>query len=266
MKKTFVVLLAVVLIVWGANSAFALPSLQLDITPGDHLYGDNETVYATAEQFTLHALLWGSVQDLTRSYYVSAALVVANTTDLTGTVTSSGIPENGIDMGSFQFGTDTISATDGMIYGTPPAEYETTANNDLPSHGIYPTYYWEYEFKFEPQNIVAGYNAQDTPDAFGEGTLTESLYYANFNVNISGLTLPGYALHFDLYDITSTVKKSNIVYAIGDKAPFSHDGQSSFTGSGSNNNTTPEPATMILLGSGLLGLAGLGRKKNFLKK
>ena len=38
------------------------------------------------------------------------------------------------------------------------------------------------------------------------------------------------------------------------------------SGDTDNPNPVPEPATLILLGAGLVGLAGVGRKKLFKKK
>ncbi|MFH2058959.1 MAG: PEP-CTERM sorting domain-containing protein [Pseudomonadota bacterium] len=60
-----------------------------------------------------------------------------------------------------------------------------------------------------------------------------------------------YEIHFDL----NTKKADGSV----DKfAPFSHDAESG----GGDGHQVPEPATLFLMGLGLLGMAGVSRKKS----
>lgn len=79
------------------------------------------------------------------------------------------------------------------------------------------------------------------------------MHYYDFSFDVTALALAGYQLHFDLYK-TGTGNGGTSDLDIVDFAPFSHDAQS--------GPPVPEPATMLLVGSGLIGIAGIKRRNS----
>lgn len=243
-----------------AGTAFAEPALQIDIDGGTYDL-TTEDVVTSSTTFTLLALCSPSGTQSSADcvagtdYYLSIALT-----------SDSPISDVGGDYGSIDitvFGvTTTIAITGDMVYGVPPVdEYlQLHDSGDLPSHGVFPTWFTDVLMNFDDDNTCGPNNYDVSPvDGHGPGNCDRTGTNSHFvavDFDVSGLA-DGFGLHFDLYDEVLLSNQSDADNDVDQEgfAPPSHDASYVCC-----ERKVPEPGSIGLLGIGLLGL-GLARRR-----
>ncbi len=212
----------------SATQVLAIPVLQLTIDGGTY-NTSTETTVTSNKIFNLYSLL--TADSAAGDYRLSVAVIPKMAEVASG------------DYGSFKLNGNTFNVTADMIFGAPP-EKALMNKDELPSHGIYDTYYLEYDFKFDPPNTSLSYNVVD-PSNVGVAPSARPGTGAFWNLFAFDVTKMTIGLHFDLYEVDPST--GLMMSGKGSFAPFSHDAED-----GPPGNNVPEPQSLILLSMALI--------------
>ncbi len=242
------------------SNVWALPSLQLG--PGsssgwNYLASGDDTWYTGDSAFTLAAYA-NAVGGTGSDAFVKStgpARSRTNNQDRTAYLVFSAVPST---TSTTPFSLSVIGDSGPLAlvqqgFGSPPDPDSGKSTDDLPSHSIYDTYFYVYEFNFDG-------SAGTIPDTQAGQTGSGTGYTELFNVTVNSLEAGVGGVHMDLFTVVGDGKLkttdvngdsiapgdlSNQIYA---NAPFSHDAQYS----------VPEPSVLSLLALVALGLGWRG--------
>ncbi len=221
----------------SAEKSFAVPTLQLYIEGS--VYDSTDGTW-TIDSPTFKLWILGETDKTGTIFDVN--LSVAHMTGEAGTISFTPTTATaGLLPAPGDASTPGAPLHNGSGSGTAPITGDGTP---LPSHGIFgPGTDWD-------TYLLGDFSLQDSP--IGDYTTGECpgagcTWPALGQINAYDVAVTGYSwVHFDAFD--HVVSNNTTKYI---KAPFSHD---------ANTTSVPEPNTLILLGSGFLGLWALKRK------
>jgi hypothetical protein len=227
MRKT---LLALILVLVVASGAHAIPDLQLFIDGATYDW-HSQTWVTTSGGFDLYVV---SANHSKNDVIVSMALAQGDDPSVA----------------AVNFAGDPIENSD-WVWGYAPIGNEPDEWNggeDLPRHGIFPTWYSEVHTGAYNRGSRVGNTQPDSHGDFwnpatGHGTTSARGQFKMFHVTTGGSFT---FVHFDAYTLNSDG-------SIDRFAPFSHDAEA--------GSPVPEPGTLALFGAGLLGLGTVSRKR-----